>query len=204
MATAPEGLADLRPRGSRCWSPTRGPAHRRRSIPLCRSSPLLNKGCPPPHYPPERWALQRGRYGWVRVRDPRTHKVMSFTVRNAYTDTCGYTRPAVALSTVSPFQSPQPHGPSCGHFSPVGVDRGGRRAAARPGEAWISRAAREVPSFPSLVPGAPRKRAAQPPPPRSHRRRAAPGFNQFRIEPGQRRSQGERWREQGDRRRERE
>lgn len=138
------------------------------------------------------------------VRDPRTHKVVSFTVRNAHTDTCGYTRPAVALSTVSPFQSPQPHGPSCGHFSPVGVDRGGRRTAARPGEAWIRRAAREVPSFPSLVPGAPRKRAAQPPPPRSHRRRAAPGFNQFRIEPGQRRSQGERWREQGDRRRERE
>lgn len=150
-----------RPRGSGCSSPTRALAHRRRSIPLCRSSPPLNKGSPPPHYPLERWALQEGSI-WQGpwVRDTRTNKVVS-SQSETHTQTLARTR---RLQTHSPryplFQSPQPHGPCCGHSSPVRVERGQRRTAARPGEAWPSHAAREVPSFPSLLPGVPSKPAA--------------------------------------------
>lgn len=161
MATAPEGLADLRPRGSGCSSPTRALAHRRRSIPLCRSSPPLNKGSPPPHYPPERWALQEGSI-WQGpwVCDTRTNKVVS-SQSETHTQTLARTRRPQTHSPRYPlFQSPQPHGPCCGHSSPVRVERGQRRTAARPGEAWPSHAAREVPSFPSLLPGVPSKPAA--------------------------------------------
>lgn len=78
VATAPEGLADLRPRGSGCSSPTRGPAHRRRSIPLRRSSPPLNKGSPPTALSPRAMGSAEGSVCLGRwVRDTRTNKVAS-------------------------------------------------------------------------------------------------------------------------------
>lgn len=176
VATAPEGLADLRPRGSRCWSPTRGPAHRRRSIPVCRSSPLLNKGCPPPHYPPERWALQRGRYGWVPGYGTLAHTRLCLSQSETHTPTLAGTHGPQSHSPPSPLSSPRSPTAQAAAISllSVSTEEGGGQQPdlGRPGSAVRPGRCPLFPAWSREPPGSE---------PRSHRRRAATAAAQRRV-----------------------
>lgn len=88
---------------------------------------------------------------------------------HTHTDSCLDTPPAVSPST-APFPVPAAPRPTLRPFLSCRAGREGRRTGARLGEAWPGLlgpgAARKKTRFPSLVPGAPNKRAARPPPAR--------------------------------------